>query len=346
MAFLLPRHNAREDDDEDDREDVDGDDSPLISLPIAASSEKTKMPSWWEQSWRSKLEHLTAGPPETFSTVTTPVNSNPTASATDSPVDSGPGAIIATSSRISSDAEALPTPTNTVGNGAFSDKKLKNHSHGGLHVAAGVVPVVVLAILGLVLFFYLRKRKRQSQKSASTSAEMKERNHLSVQPLYAASPPQPTPYSAPSSNSPPPPPSLGAPPPVILGPIVPDSSGAYLTGIDTSDVVSMNDRTGLGNPFADPEVPEEEPPPPYRPRSVAALSRDTSLRVPPVAAASQEQTNMMERREPATRSPFDDPDDDTVSDMSGPTGQRNENEMSTVSDISYQEGLLTSRRLV
>jgi hypothetical protein len=139
---------------------------------------------------------------------------------------------------------------------------------------------------------------------------------------------------------PPPARSPVAPQPVILGPIVPGSNGAYYTGIDTSDVVSMHDTTGTDNPFVDQSDPHGEPPPPYRPRSIAAtISRNTSLRQAPPAALSE--TNLMAVHGQIPRSPFADPHDDAISEFSEPTrrrfGRRNEDELSVVSDLSYQQ---------
>jgi hypothetical protein len=186
---------------------------------------------------------------------------------------------------------------------------------------------------------------------------MKARPQPTVQPFLATSPVQPS-YTAPPSH-PPPPASPASPQPVILGPIAPTSNGTYYTGIDTSDIVSMNDRpendrTGLGNPFADTSSLNEEPPPPYRPRSlapsalsrdtsvrtsVAPLSRNTSLRAPP----GHSQTNLIDHPE---RSPFADPDDDAVSDVSGPTAGRHQDTLSIVSDLSYQEEPTNTRQSI
>ncbi|KAF2194865.1 hypothetical protein K469DRAFT_546724 [Zopfia rhizophila CBS 207.26] len=243
-----------------------------------------------------------------------------------------------------------PGPTSTsgdvAGDGSSAGSQGKHGSnHRALYAAAGIVPLVVLAFLGLIIFFYLRKRKRQQhegQKQARAKAqEMRMRNqpHPYIQPHYT-SPITESHYTAPPPTLPPPVASSVTPQPVILGPIVPGSNGAYYTGIDTSDVVSIPDRTGLGNPFADGDGLDEEPPPPYRPRSIAPLSRDTSLRAPPSA---HWRTNLTESHDQGLRSPFEDPrDDDTVSDISGPTLRRND-AMSAVSDLSYQEDPVVGR---
>ncbi|OCL12539.1 hypothetical protein AOQ84DRAFT_360546 [Glonium stellatum] len=195
-------------------------------------------------------------------------------------------------------------------------------------VVAALLPVVFLTILGVILFFYLRRRRRQ--KAHTQVREMKTQTSGNYpRPAYAVPPVLPPPAGSPI-----------APQPVILGPIVPGSNGAYYTGIDTSDIISMHDTTGTGNPFVDQSDPHDEPPPPYRPRSIAAtISRNTSLRQAQPAALSE--TNLMAAQGQGPRSPFADPHDDAISEFSEPTrrrfGRRNEDELSAVSDISYQQ---------
>lgn len=225
-----------------------------------------------------------------------------------------------------------------------------------LYAAAGVVPVIVMSILGVFLFFYLRKRKRQREIVTTQQKldEMKSRGQplttapydipppsrpSSSSPEYSVTPPAIQAHYLPPGNLPP----MAGPTtlqPVILGPIAPNSNGAYFTGIDTSDVVSVNDRTGLGDPFADSNSLSEEPPPPYRPRSLPPISRDSSLRMP---AAYHSRTNLISQE----LSPFADPrDDDAVSVISGTALNRQNDAMSAVSDLSYQEDPIVSRRAV
>jgi len=195
-------------------------------------------------------------------------------------------------------------------------------------IVAVILPLIFTAILGVILFFYLRRRRRQ--KAQAQVQEMKTRASGNYpRPRYVVPPVLPPPAGSPV-----------APQPVILGPIVPGSNGAYYTGIDTSDVVSMHDTTGTGNPFVDQSDPHDEPPPPYRPRSIAAtISRNTSLRQAPPAALSE--TNLMAAHGQIPRSPFADPHDDGISEFSEPTrrrfSRRNEDELSVVSDLSYQQ---------
>jgi len=230
---------------------------------------------------------------------------------------------------------ALPTSTGSVGVVNRPNSPTSAESGDGSHpittmqiMAATVMPLIFMAILGVILFFYLRRRRRQ--KAQVKVQEMKTQTSGNYsRPHHVVPPVLPPPAGSPV-----------APQPVILGPIVPGSNGAYYTGIDTSDVVSMHDTTGTDNPFVNQSDPHDEPPPPYRPRSIAAtISRNTSLRQAPPAALSE--TNLMTAHGQIPRSPFADPHDDAISEFSEVTrrrfGRRNEDELSVVSDLSYQQ---------
>jgi hypothetical protein len=218
------------------------------------------------------------------------------------------------------------------------DWSMKHANHAPMYAAAAIVPVVVLAIIGVVAFVCLRKRKRRQAEAAAVqpvSQEMTMKQQPTVQPYMA--PPAPAiavsrEYTLSSSQLPPT--STAGHVPIILGPIGTGPNGAYLTGMDTSDMVSMNSNTLQPvDPFADNNS-LTEPPPPYSPHSVAppsftSNSRQSSLRATAPPATSQ--THLMER------SPFDDPDDDdNMSQMSGPTLGRDSDALSAVSDLSYQ----------
>jgi hypothetical protein len=142
--------------------------------------------------------------------------------------------------------------------------------------------MLMLCLGGILLFLFLRKRKRQRRQQNITQVPSEQtKMQDSSRPLFA---PGYTPapvlsgLGGPSVSLP----AVANPTasqPVILGPIVPDAAGAYNTGIDTSDMVSLHDHhIEIENPFADPVYHTDEPPPPYRPRSVAPLSRGVSLR--------------------------------------------------------------------
>jgi hypothetical protein len=228
------------------------------------------------------------------------------------------------------------TTVNNSGDTPLPGVERKGHTnHGAMYAVAGVVPVVVVTFIGLVVFLCLRKRKRQRRDVATsqvkTQAIQKKSQQSSMAPHHIFTPSSPPPIArphyatVPTQLSPLQAPAL--PTPVILGPIGSGPNGAYLTGIDTSEVMSVDDRTGLGNPFADGDSLKEEPPPPYRPRSVSLSSRNCSLQQSFSSHRSSlrqspfthPQTNLVAQHDQNVRSPFADPDDDTVSDVSVPS---------------------------
>ncbi|CAI9632698.1 unnamed protein product [Alternaria burnsii] len=252
----------------------------------------------------------------------------------------GSSSLWATSTSTSNlNSEASQSLTNPYGGRPsdwnFSQKHVNN---APMYAAAAVIPIVVLAIIGGVALVCLRKRKRRKAEAIaaqSVAQEMKMQPQPNVRPYIAPPPPgSPPPPAISVSRSPPnhllPPTSTSSAfQPIILGPIGSDSSnGAYLTGIDTSDMVSITSNTHrpVDNPFSDNNS-LTEPPPPYRPHSAAppsftTNSRHSSLRV------GDSQTRLIEG------DPFGDPDDDSISDLSGPTQGRDGT--SVVSDLSYQ----------
>ncbi len=239
-------------------------------------------------------------------------------------------------------AHSSPAPTND----SIPDLQHNGVDNGSdripIYAAAGVTPVVVLFI-GFFVFFCLRKRRRQRQGAAHHGhiEEMKQQPKPLVMPYIV--PPSPPPVAALPDYSPT---SLSHPPtasssqPVILGPIPSGNNGAYLTGMDTSDLVSMTSAGGISrngtvvdrDPFADGRSLEDGPPP-YRPSSlppasIATTSRTSSVRIAAPPASSR--THLIERN------PFEDPEDDEVSEISGHTLGRNVDGMSEISDLSYQ----------
>ncbi|KAF2641905.1 hypothetical protein P280DRAFT_516917 [Massarina eburnea CBS 473.64] len=223
----------------------------------------------------------------------------------------------------------------------------KQADHMPVYAAAAIIPVLLVAAVGFLLFFCMKKRKKQQQMGA-TQAKVQEMGARTPHTVSAYMAPIPPASREPSYTAPPRHPPPASPPPVILGPISAGANGNYFTGIDTSDAVSMrsnvrHDHTGLGDPFADRNSLNEEPPPPYRPSSVPALSRDTSLRstyAPPMSS----QTYLIDSRGELLRSPFVDPrDDDAVSEIYNPTLGRNRDDLSVVSDLSYQHDPVVNR---
>ncbi|KAJ9638433.1 hypothetical protein H2199_007122 [Coniosporium tulheliwenetii] len=146
------------------------------------------------------------------------------------------------------------------------------------------------------------------------------------------------------------------PAPVIIAPLS-RSNAAYYSGIDTSDAVSVTPSGGAISAYnrCSSEAGHEEPPPPYRPRSVPSISgsRNSSLRLPEGLRAmlvmergrqGQERGQVQGPGVSAVqaRDPFEDPGDEGgMSDVEdgGPVdgmGSRDMEEMSEVSELSYQ----------
>jgi len=130
---------------------------------------------------------------------------------------------------------------------------------------------------------------------------------------------------------------------------------AYYTGLDTADHISLTDaRSQMSTDLYD----GDEPPPPYRPRSVPPISRDASVRTSHTSRTSStlrrnndhSAMHLMSgaRRGHDWRSPFEDPEheDDTASLTSNATilPQRHapqQDRLSVVSDLSYLEEPVT-----
>lgn len=272
-----------------------------------------------------------------------------TLSTTSSAYDSLNSSIIsATPTRSAGDVYS-PTPTDG-GPPGLQSKANDGPNRTPMYAAAGITPVVVV-IVGFVVFFFLRKRRRQRQtvNEQEHIEEMKMHQKPAAMPYIAPiTPPSPPPAaysqystSTPSSHHPP---TASSSQPIILGPIPSGNNGAYLTGMDTSDLISMTSAGGVSrqgtmvdrDPFADGRSLEEAPPP-YRPSSlppvsVASTSRNSSLRV----AAPPNISQLIE-------DPFGDPEDDEVSVMSGPTLRGASDAMSDVSELSYQLDPVVSR---
>jgi hypothetical protein len=326
--------------------------STLGSLPSTAGEYESSisyLPNTERPSWSPTFLHR---PPSGFMTVSTPTSSTisnilplwETQGWRTSHMTSSPTPL----------ATQYATPTATATGDDSGDPRhgwnqSKGTFHGaGLYAAAAIIPIVVLAVIGYIAFLCLRKRKRQREEAAASKMKAEEmKMHLRPQPTtqpYLAHPRHVSPPQYTASHSHPPPLfTPGTAQPIILGPIPSGANGAYFTGMDTSDVISMNSANSLRRTAPDPLSNNinsmSEPPPPYRPRSTAApsfaTSRHSSLRAPPVTS----QTHLIER------SPFEDPtdDDDAVSELSGPTRGRDEDAMSAVSDLSYQNDPVVTR---
>ncbi|KAF2196864.1 hypothetical protein GQ43DRAFT_466850 [Delitschia confertaspora ATCC 74209] len=228
-----------------------------------------------------------------------------------------------------SDWAAKPSASTVVEPSPASSSPKHNGPPSAAIAAAATIPALVFGILAFLLFLYMRRRKsrRQGQKIAHKQAEeMRIENDSFSFPPNSSTIPVPLSSTARSVTA----------LPIVEGSFVRRPNGAYFSGIDTSDMVSMESRTGLGNPFADPVDQQDEPPPPYRPRSIAQLSRGTSQRTSEARSSRADTLDSFEENEP---SPFVDAgfDDDAISTISEPTPAEGRDQMSDVSDLSYQE---------
>jgi hypothetical protein len=265
------------------------------------------------------------------------------------PPPEGPETTPSTSSSYVSDTNDDPSPTSVGYGNQRPDWKKERMNSGGMYAAMAIIPIVLLAMVGAIIFLCMRKRKRQRAVLANVKSKDEEMKMHSQSPpvthAYMASPSHASPQYTATDNHLPLPPDAAHLHPIIIGPISSGTNGSYFTGIDTSDVISMtssnNIRPGPPNPFTDNDS-LAEPPPPYRPRSAAPpsltnSSRQSSFRAS-MAPPATSRTHLIER------SPFEDPfDDDMVSEFSGQTAGRIDDTMSAVSDLSYQQDPVVNR---
>lgn len=227
-----------------------------------------------------------------------------------------------------------------------------------------IIPLIIVGISAVALFLIIRARRRQ-RAAAGAMPEMKD--------LAPGRPRDERAYIRPPSSEPPtitvgtstpsearnPTTDTNTPPtqrqsqPVILSTTM---DQAYYTGLDTADHISLSDVRSQTS--VEPYEEGDEPPPPYRPRSVPPISRDASVRTSRTARTSStarrnrnnstDQSSQLLisgiRRSHDLRSPFEDPEDedDAASAISEVTirPQRHAaqgDRLSVVSDLSYQE---------
>ena len=226
-------------------------------------------------------------------------------------------------------------------------------------VAMGIIiPLILIGLSALACFFCIRRRRREhgateveAMRGGTAAPQMKsvgvggglttnaqsERAYMASPTTAAATAAVLSPASTSSSTTP------IAPQPVILSTTM---NNGFYTGIDTSDHISLTDQRSQ----ASAETFGEEPPPPYRPRSVPPMSRESSVRQPMAGMNACPRSSRHDplsgagliRRSDEVRSPFDDPessDDDAISQISTIRSYRNRpgDALSVVSDISYQE---------
>ncbi|KAL1630251.1 hypothetical protein SLS56_005076 [Neofusicoccum ribis] len=299
---------------------------------------------------------------EAAATGAVPSASNPTASSswmtgsgTNTPSPSS--TLCTTTSGVDVDSNGAAEPSTATGAGFGNNGGVtipsgspSNDGPGGpplaLIVAAVIIPIVVVAVLAFAAFLVFRRRKqRRDAERASASEEMKLRLSDDFSPSGPGSDrgQEPPPPQAPPRVVTPTATTATPPPPVIISAMNPANNSAYFTGIDTSEALSVRTnsvRSGQRTAgfMMDGEF-HEEPPPPYRPRSVPPISRDSSMRTNNRADCAS--THLMSN-EPRSVNPFADPsdDDDDMSIISGgpmePYSRRTDDHLSVVSDMSYQ----------
>jgi len=204
--------------------------------------------------------------------------------------------------------------------------------------AAGVIAtlVFIIGLIGLCLFLCRRSRKSKTPARNAEDIIVPGRQMMKTADRAYMKPPagSPPPSLSQSSSSIPlthqpsrqPTPQIA---PVIISTTMDHS---YFTGIDTSDHISLTDNQSFRS--TDPD----EPPPPYRPRSVPPISRECSVRIANGMLPNYRPGNAtISATEESMHNPFDDPD--AVSDLEEEAPENNtipDDHLSMVSDLSYQ----------
>lgn len=266
---------------------------------------------------------------------------------------------------VAAEAAHTASPTPSQDNNNNNDKK----HHGpppsvmAVSVIVPLLVIIVVIVLSLLCIRHYRRKARKAQAvemaarndvpemksvavggsgSALMGGAREERAYIS--PATRTAPPTLAMASTSTSTG------AEAEPPIILSTTM---DNGFYSGIDTSDNISLNDNADVRSQ-ASRDTFGEEPPPPYRPRSVPPMSRETSLRTILPGRNSSVRSSRCDsitrggggsfiRRSNEVRSPFDDPeeeDEDTMSEVSTIRGsmiRREVDELSTVSDMSYQE---------
>ncbi|KAK0660689.1 hypothetical protein DIS24_g3161 [Lasiodiplodia hormozganensis] len=283
-------------------------------------------------------------------------------SSTSAPGQAGSSASAASTSSCSEgngqtygQAAPSPGPTGFDSNGGVtvssgSTSAEQDHDSGpplGLILAGVIIPVLVISLLAFTAFVVMRRRRQKRDAERAMAADEMKFRHSddSQQPPFVQQPPvqeppairEPSPQDSPRAVTP-----VPAPPPVIVSAMNPANNSSYFTGIDTSEALSVRTNSVRSGQrpagfMLDGEF-HEEPPPPYRPRSVPPISRGSSMRTNYRADYASSQPLHDHAR---VVNPFADPsDDDNVSIMSGPPmnpfAREADDHLSVVSDMSYQ----------
>jgi hypothetical protein len=244
----------------------------------------------------------------------------------------------------------------------------KNNGPPVMVLAVGIIVPIIVCIITITACIFLVSHYRRKAKALDTversSSEMREVGPGSPKPTAGATAAEERAYLTPPSDAPQmttalaavtAPRTQGQDQPVILSTTM---NNTYYTGIDTSDHVSLSDQRSM----ASRDTFGEEPPPPYRPRSVPPISRETSVRTSTASTPNRNSSvrsrcetlsgGSIIRRSNEVRSPFDDPeeededeDEDDISEAStirGASSHRETDRLSVVSDLSYQDEPMSS----
>ncbi|KAI9789564.1 MAG: hypothetical protein M1816_005971 [Peltula sp. TS41687] len=215
-----------------------------------------------------------------------------------------------------------PAASQAKDSSASTSSTASTSSHGissGALFAAIFVPIAVLALLasGCLLFFVRRRRRRQDREGVR---ELKILHQESMDDLSSG------PYSARHSR---------AVAPFTMG-LTPDHVAEVNNSPMTNNgpLVTVDGPSYNRNPVS--------PPPPYKTGGAAGNRTSSGSRSPPGSRSSQLSEANLALHRGNVRSPFADPDDDLVSEMSdrGERARRNRDfdAMSMVSDVSDGPG--------
>ncbi|KAF4535386.1 uncharacterized protein LTHEOB_2378 [Lasiodiplodia theobromae] len=363
---------ARHDDPEDEQEDYweevrkSAEDvwEDLTTLPTVVTImgapftlDSTGLPSWMSLSTddlpdalKSRLQSTTSAQPTAVSSTLIPI-SKTSVTVTPATELGNPGAHVGSSATHGAPSStSAPGQAGSSASAASSTSAEQDHDSGpplGLILAGVIIPVLVISLLAFTAFVVMRRRRQKRDAERAMAADEMKFRHSddSQQPPFVQQPPvqeppairEPSPQDSPRAVTP-----VPAPPPVIVSAMNPANNSSYFTGIDTSEALSVRTNSVRSGQrpagfMLDGEF-HEEPPPPYRPRSVPPISRGSSMRTNYRADYASSQPLHDHTR---VVNPFADPsDDDNVSIMSGPPmnpfAREADDHLSVVSDMSYQ----------
>jgi hypothetical protein len=336
------------------------------SLQASLSADFSNMQSYWASfvTSTSTLADGSIALEGKFTTVTTTNSIPPTYTTTSPSLSTTTSALLNNNGGAAAQSPSYNTPSVPVGgsqsyptseSGQYPYPKPQSEHHGAPFpaiIAVGIIIPLILFGLSAVGCFYCLRRQRArvhpegmaaggTMGTMGTGPQMKNVGRVQTERAYVGQS-SAVPPMAMSTPSPPTSPASSGPQPVILSTTM---NNTYYTGIDTSDHISLTDQRSHTSAES---VTGDEPPPPYRPRSVPPISRETSVRT---TGPMRNTSVLSNRNDPmsgaglirgdAVRSPFDDPesDDDALSQISTIRSypRRAADQLSVVSDMSYQE---------